>query len=146
MPVEIVVALIGLGGVLVGGTTQWWVARSTIRAEAERLHGQLSGEFKLQQFSEWQTRFQSLMGDLLAETDPESKGGCFAKERIVPLVLQAQLMLNPTVPSHAKVNQLINQLALSVCGWHGSPDLRTILTVHSALLEAAKDTLYLPGK
>lgn len=146
MPVEVIVALIGLGGVLVGGIAQWWVAQKTIRAEAERLHGQLSKEFQLQQFSEWQTRFQSLMGELLAATDPESTDGQFAKERIVPLVLQLQLMLNPTLASHAKVNQLINQLALSVCGWHGSPDMRATLTIHAALLDAAKETLYLPGK
>ena len=109
MPIEVLSALIGLGGALVGAIVQWLVARSTIRAETERLHRQLSNEFRLQQFSEWQTEFRSIMAELLALTDPEAQPS-LPKERIVPLVLKAQLMLNIQVPSHAKVNGLIGDV------------------------------------
>lgn len=144
MAVEIVVAVIGVGGVVLGGAAQWLVARATIRAETERLHRQLSGEFKLQQYSEWQRRFQEVMADLLAATDPEA--GELKQSTIIPLVLRAQLMLNPELPSHAKTNGLINRLALATGGWHGEQDSQSILTIHAALLDAATATLYLPGK
>ena len=144
MPIEVLVALIGLGGAFVGGTVQWFVARSTIRAETERLHRQLSTEFRLAQLSEWQSRFQLVMADLLVATDPEA--GPISQGAVVPLVLRAQLMLNPELPAHARTNGLINQLALATGGWHGKPDARSILTIHAALLDAAKATLYLPGK
>lgn len=144
MPIEVIVALLGLGGAIVGGAVQWLVARSTIRAETERLHRQLSNEFRLQQFSEWQSRFQDVMADLLIATDPEA--GPLEQKAIVPLVLKAQLMLNPKLPEHARANGLINQLALATSGWQGKPDARSILTIHAALLDAAKATLYLPGK
>lgn len=144
MAVEIIAAMIGVGGVLLGGAAQWLVARATIRAETERLHRQLSDEFKLQQFSEWQSRFQDVMADLLAATDPEA--GVLDQSTIVPLVLRAQLMLNPELPPHAKTNGLINRLALATGGWHGEQDSQLILTIHAALLDAAKESLYLPGK
>lgn len=145
MPIEILAALLGLGGAVVGAIVQWLVARSTIRAETERLHRQLSDEFRLQQFSEWQAEFRSVMSELLALTDPEVNKP-FLKERIVPAVLKAQLMLNLEVPSHAKVNGLINALALSVNGWRGSQDMSSILSTHGELLDAARDVLFLPGK
>lgn len=85
------------------------------------------------------------MSELLAATDPEANDK-LETHRIVPLVLRAQLMLNPQLPHHAKVNDLVNKLALAVNGWDGDQDLRSVLTVHAALLDAARDTLYLPGK
>lgn len=142
---EVLAALIGLGGAFVGAIIQWFVARSTIRAETERLHRQLSAEFRLQQLSEWQTEFRSVMSELLTVTDPETKGS-LPKERIVQLVLKAQLMLNPNLPAHAKVNGLINALALAVNGWHGPQDLSAILRTHGELLDASRETLFLPGK
>lgn len=145
MPVEVLAALIGLGGALVGAIIQWLVARSTIRAETERLHRHLANEFRLQQFSEWQTEFRSVMSELLAVTDPEVYSSP-PKERIVPLVLKAQLMLNLQVASHAKVNGLINDLALTVNGWHGKQDVSALLRTHGKLLDASREILFLPGK
>jgi len=142
---ELVAALIGLAGVAVASLIQWVVARSVVRSETERLHRQLSIEFRQQQFSEWQSEFQAVIAELLASTDPEVAKP-FQKEKVVSLVLRAQLMLNPNLPSHARVSGLVNQLALTVNGWHGEPDQRALLGIHSALLEAAKETLYLPGK
>lgn len=141
---EVLVAIIGLGGVFLGGTVQWLVARSTIRSETERLHRQLSTEFRLQQFSEWQAEFRGAISELLAVTDPEAQHE-FGKDRAIPLILKAQLMLNPRLPAHARVNGLINQLALAVNGWHGPQDAATVLRIHGELLDAARDTLFLPG-
>ena len=84
------------------------------------------------------------MADLLVATDPEV--GALDQRVIIPLVLKAQLILNPELPSHAKTNGLINRLALAVGGWHGKQDAQSILTIHADLLDAAKATLYLPGK
>lgn len=141
---EVLAALIGVGGVLLGGTAQWIVARATIRSETERLHRQLSTEFRLQQFSEWQSEFRGVISELLALTDPEVQPE-LRKDRTIPLILKAQLMLNPLVRSHARVNGLINQLALVVNGWHGPQDAATILRIHGELLDASRETLFLPG-
>ena len=73
----------------------------------------------------------------------DGKGG---KAQIVPLVLKAQLMLNPSLPAHANLNHLVNKLALQVNGWHGEQDMQSVLSTHAALSEAAKQTMYLPGK
>lgn len=145
MTYEILSALIGLGGAFIGATVQWFVARATIRSETERLHRQLSTEFRLQQFSGWQSEFRSVIAELLALTDPEAQKS-LPKERVIPLVLKAQLMLNLRLPSHAKVNGLINTLALTVNGWHGSQqDVAAVFRIHGELLEAARETLFLPG-
>jgi len=145
MPVETLSALIGLGGALIGATIQWLVVRSTIRAETERLHRQLSTEFRLQQFSEWQSEFRAVMSELLVATDPEAQRAP-KKERIVQFVLKIQFMLNPRLPSHARVNGLVNALALASTGWQGPQDAAAILRVHGELLEASRETLFLPGK
>jgi hypothetical protein len=145
MPIEVLAALIGLSGATVGAIVQWLVARGAIRSENDRLHRQLREEFHLQQFSAWQSEFQSVMSERLAATDPEANKQ-LQKERIIPLVLKAQLMLNPHLALHAKVNDLVNKLALAVNGWHGPKDIRAVLAAHGALLDAARETLYLPGK
>lgn len=146
MSENLLVAVIGLGGVIVGGSLQWLVSRYVVRSETERLHQQLITEFRNEQFSDWQRQLQSVISDLLIATDPEISQP-FQKGKIVPLVLKAQLMLNPLVPTHARLNGLVNELALQVNGWHGQQqDMRTILSLHAALLEAAKKTMYLPGK
>lgn len=145
MPIEVLAALIGLAGVFIGGAVQWVVARSTIRAETERLHRQLSAEFRLAQFAEWQSDFRATISELLAVSDPEVNIEN-QKEKFIPLVLKAQLMLNPNLPAHAEVNGLINQLAFTVNGWHGKQDASVVLSIHGQLLEASRETLFLPGK
>ncbi|TXH02533.1 MAG: hypothetical protein E6R07_15030 [Nevskiaceae bacterium] len=139
----ITVSLIGLIGVLLAAFVQWLVARFTVRNEADRLHKQLSTEFDLQQLSEWKTQFRQVLADLLAATDPEANPTP-NKKQIIPLVLRAQLMLNPNLTAHGTVNSLINQLALKVNGWHGEPDQTAILRLHGQLLEAAREVMYRP--
>ena len=143
MPDTVSVALIGLCGVLLAAFVQWLVARHTVRNETERLHKQLAAEFSYQQLSEWQTQFRQVMADLLAATDPDVNPSP-DKKRITPLVLRAQLMLNPSLRSHATANALINQIALKVNGWHGDPDLHAILGLHGKLIEASREVMYRP--
>ncbi|MCC9596985.1 MULTISPECIES: hypothetical protein [unclassified Rubrivivax] len=145
MPTEVLSALIGFGGALAGATIQWLVARSTIRAETERLLRQLGNEFRLQQYSKWQADFRATISELLAITDPEAQTPP-QKGQITSLVLKAQLMLNPKLPAHAKVNALINTLALATNGWHGPQEVSSILRIHGELLDAARETLFLPGQ
>lgn len=143
MPDTISVALIGLCGVILAAFVQWLVARYTIRNETERLHKQLVAEFTYQQLSEWQTQFRQVMADLLAATDPDGNPRP-DKKRITPLVLRAQLMLDPSLQSHAIVNSLVNQLTLKVNGWHGDPNLHAILGLHGKLLEASREVMFRP--
>jgi hypothetical protein len=43
------------------------------------------------------------------------------------------------------LRKAVTQLALAPSGRHGKPEACSILTIHAALLDAAKATLYLPG-
>jgi hypothetical protein len=139
----IAVALIGLIGVLVAAFVQWLVARFTVRAETDRLHRQLSAEFNLQKLSEWQMEFRQISADLLVAMDPQMNP-VPDRKRIIPLVLRAQLMLNPNLPAHGAINSLINQLALMSTGWHGEVDQREILPLHARLLEESRNVMYRP--
>ena len=103
------------GVAAIGALVQWLVTRTVIRSEHERLRIQLQSEFHLRQFEQWQSRLQEIIADLLKETDPEVSQG-LDRDRIVPLILRAQLMLNLKEPNHRNVNDLINQLGLAVNG------------------------------
>jgi len=145
MPIEVLAPLLGLAGAVLGGAVQWLVSRSTVRAETERLYEKLSAEFELQQLSAWQAQFQSVMSELLTATDPELSPKA-DKHRVIPLVHRANLLLNPSLASHAKVNDLVNKLALAVNGWHDEQSMREVLAVHGALVEAARSLTYAPGR
>lgn len=145
MPIEVLAPLLGLAGAALGAAVQWLVSRSTIRAETERIYQKLRTEFELQQLSAWQAKFQSVMSELLAATDPELAPTA-DKRRVIPLVHRATLLLNPTLPSHAKVNDLVVKLALAVNGWKGELDMREVLSVHAPLVEAARALTYAPGR
>ena len=98
---EIAAAFIALVGVAGAGVIQWLVTGHTVRAESERLRQQLFAEFHRAQFTEWQSKFRETVAHLLAATDPELNSR-FEKAKVVPLVLRAQLMLNPKLPAHAR--------------------------------------------
>ena len=145
MPIEVLAPLLGLAGAVLGAAVQWLVSRTTIRAETERIYEKLRAEFELQQLSAWQAQFQSVMSELLTATDPELSPKA-DKHRVIPLVHRANLLLNPSVASHAKVNDLVNKLALSVNGWRGEQTMREALAVHAQLVEAARALSYAPGR
>ena len=144
MSAEIAAALIALAGVAVIAVVQWVATRATVRAEAERLHYQLRADFHREHFAEWQSKFHDAIVDLLAATDPEINPQA-EKAKVIPLVLRAQLMLNPQLPTHARVNSVINRLALVVNDWEAATP-SGLLGLHSELLEASRNAMYLPGK
>jgi hypothetical protein len=141
---EVAAALLTLLGVALAGVVQWLVTRHTVRAETRRGRHQLFLEFHREQFSEWQSKFRDTVADLLAAADPEL-GVRADKARLIPLVLRAQLMLDPNLQEHARVNTAIGRLALAVNGWHECSESE-ILGLHSELLEAARAAMYLPEK
>lgn len=145
MSIEFLAPLLGLAGALVGGLIQWLVARAAVRAETDRLYKKLSAELQVQQFSTWQAQFQSVISDLLCATDPEVSAKV-DKQRVIPLVLRANLLLDPNLRSHATVNDLVNKLALTVNCWHGEQGMREVLRLHAALLEASRALIYSPGR
>jgi hypothetical protein len=138
---EIAGALLALSGVAVATVAQWFITRWTVRAESARLRDQLRIEFHDQQFAEWQSKFRDSVVALLASTDPELAAN---KDKIVPLVLKVQMMLDLRIPAHARVNSLVNQLALAVNGWEAR-DASSVLRLHGGLLEAARDATVIPG-
>ncbi|HHI94629.1 MAG TPA: hypothetical protein ENK04_14150 [Gammaproteobacteria bacterium] len=144
----VVSAYITIGGMFgvaaVTAITQWLVTKSIIRSEHERLHTQLSSDFKLGQFSKWQDEFLTTISELLASTDPEVHPEP-KREKVVPLIQKAQLLLNLEIPVHRKVNGLINELGLAVNNWEVR-GLSEVLGIHGRLLEAARDAIYLPGR
>jgi DNA-directed RNA polymerase subunit L len=143
----VVAAYITVGGMfgvaVVTALVQWFVTRTILRSEHQRLHIQLQTDFRLKQFSQWQQEFISTISELLTHTDPEVYPTP-ERTKVVPLIQKAQLMLNLELEAHRKVNGLINELGLAVNKWE-TRDLREVLSIHSRLLEAARAALYLPG-
>ena len=73
MSTELVIALIALIGTFISQITLWIVTKSTIQAATERLHSQISREFELKQFSNWQSELRESVSQLLIVTDPEGQ-------------------------------------------------------------------------
>lgn len=144
----VIAALITVGGMVgvatLGGIVQWLVTRTVTRSEHERLRLQLKSESRLRQFEEWRVRLQETIVELLKETDPEVNPQV-NRERVVPLILRAQVMLNVSQPAHRKLNGFITELGLAVNGWQGNRDVAGILRTHSAVLQATRELLALPA-
>ncbi len=134
-----------LGVAFLTAMTQWIVTKNIIRSEHQRINNQLNSEFRLRQFESWQKDFKETIANLLQETDPQLNPS-LNNDSAIPHILRAQLMLNLDIPSHKKVNGIINNLGLAVTGWQSDNDAATLLNIHASLLDAAKDIMYLPGK
>jgi len=141
-------AYITIGGMFgvaaITAVTQWLVTKSIIRSEHARLHTQLRSDFELNQFAKWQDEIVTVVSELLTHTDLEV---CPApqREKVVPLILKTQLLLNLNVQVHRNINNLVNELGLAVTKWEAR-GVSEILGIHSRLLEAAREAIYLPGR
>lgn len=113
-----------------------------LEAERKLLFTQLQQEFKLKQFSTWQENFISTIADLLKYTDVEAFPSP-EKDKIIPLIHKAQLLLNLDIQEHKIVNQYINQLGLAINGWDTST-AKDIFTIQNELLKASRKIIYLP--
>lgn len=144
----VIAAYITIGGMfgvaLITVISQWLVTKSIMRSEHERLKLEISSEFKNNQFSKWQEEFLETISTLLSNADPEVYPTP-EREKIVPLIQKAQLLLNLNIQSHSKVNALINELGLAVNKWE-ERGMSEILGISGRLLEASRDVIYLPGK
>jgi len=141
-----ITAYITIGGMFgvaaITAFTQWIVTKSIIRSEHERLHTQLRSDFKLNQFAKWQEEFLDVISALLAQTDPEVYPTP-EREKVVPLIQKAQLLLNLDIQTHRNINALVNELGLAVNKWE-TRGLSEILGIHGRLLEAAREAICLP--
>jgi hypothetical protein len=134
-------AALAIFGVLVGAVVTWLTTKSQQKGELDRLRLQLRNEWQLQ----WQQRFMDTIAELMAAIDPEIYPRV-EKKVVVPLVHKAQLCLNLRVPTHARCNAALNQIALAVNGWHGPQDTAELLGKLNELFESARDMMWLPGK
>ena len=144
MSTELLIALIALVGTFISQITLWFVTKSTIQAATERLHSQISREYELKQFSNWQSELRESISELLTVTDPEGQES-ISKHLVAKFAHKTQLLLNQNIANHASVNRLVNQLALQVNDWLPVDNHSEILRTHSELLEASKEILYLPS-
>ena len=145
MSIELLIALIALVGTFISQITLWFITKSTIHAATERLHSQISREYELEQFSNWQSELRESISELLIVTDPEGQESV-SKHLVAKFTHKTQLLLNQNIASHSIVNQLVNQLALQVNGWQQVESHSDILRTHHDLLEASKEILYLPSQ
>lgn len=144
----VIASYITVGGMFgvaaITAIAQWMVTKAVIHSEHKKLQNQMQSEFRLQQFSSWQEEFLNTISNLLANTDPEVNPTP-PREKVVPLIQKAQLLLNLELEPHRKVNALINELGLAVNHWQ----LRApseVLGIQGRLLEAAREAIYLPGR
>lgn len=132
-----------IGVTLITCLVQWAVTRTIIRSEGERLRVQLETDFRLRQQSAWEDEFRTTIATLLEYTDPEAYP-IPEKQRVVPLILKSQLLLNLQLRSHIRINELINALGMAVNNWDNRSK-NEILGMHERLLEAARSVTYSPN-
>ena len=145
MSSELFIALIALLGTFISQITLWFVTKSTINAATDRLHSQISREYELKQFSNWQSDLRESVSELLIVTDPEGQES-ISQHLVAKFTHKTQLLLNQNIANHASVNQLVNQLALQVNGWYEGASHSEILRTHAELIDASKKILYLPSE
>ena len=117
MSTELVIALIALIGTFISQITLWIVTKSTIQAATERLHSQISREFELKQFSNWQSELRESVSQLLIVTDPEGQES-ISKHLVAKYTHKTQLLLNQNmVGNKLKVTQIFFERTLT-CSKH----------------------------
>jgi len=132
-----------LGVAMLGAFSQWLITKKVINEEHKRLAMQLKSEFQTKRHEKWETNILEAITNLLTATDPEINSEIIPAE-VTKCVNRVQLLLNHNKPLQREVNNLVNQLALAVNGWHGNQDMASILTIHGQLLDASKKLIYQP--
>ena len=132
-----------LGVALLAAISQWLITKKVISAEHERIKLQLRSEFQSRRHEKWDSDILEAISNLLTVTDPEINTD-FVPSLVTKHVNRVQLLLDHNVPLQGIVNNLANNLALTVNGWIGSKDKQNILTIHGQLLDASKRLFYHP--
>lgn len=143
----ITAAYITIGGMLgvafLGFISQWIITKRIVSEEHRRMLAQVNSERFARQHEKWESDIvEGIMG-LLKTTDPEINTK-INPATVTDYVLRVQLLLNTKDPNQDRVNQLVNQLALTANGWQPTESPSKLLNIHNQLLEAAKLLIYRP--
>jgi hypothetical protein len=138
-------ALIALSGVVIGGLLTWWAQRSNtkllIAAELNKVYAQLEGDARKRLLARKQDLLIDAISALAAATDPELHAK-YDYQRVVTLIHQVQLVLDPRVHADARLNQATTDLGLTIqAAAAGGRDVRSILAAQSQVIEAARQLL-----
>ncbi len=133
-----------LGVALITSILQWKITKKIIHSEYLKLETQQNKEFKINQFSIWQKEMIDIISNLIAYTDPDIYP-IFKIEKILPLLLKAQLILNTNENNHKKVNGLLNQLGKAVNRNPEEYDHNEIFRIRGEIIDSTKEIIYLPG-
>lgn len=144
----VVAAYITIGGMLgvsvLGVVSQWIITKRIIAEEHRRMLVQVNSERFARQHEKWEADIVEGITGLLKATDPEINT-TINRVAVTGHVLRIQLLLNTKDPNQDRVNQLVNQLALTANGWQPAEGPAGLLKIHSQLLEAAKLLVYRPS-
>jgi hypothetical protein len=152
VPLEIAVALVGLGGVVVGaviaGGFQWWTSRQTIAADRVRLHEQMHGEARLRREEQWRTELRSALAELLAATDPEGHPSDH-RDRIVRHTHAVDLLLDQRFEDQNRLRESVINLSTSLTDTGGRSSVfvepREVRRLQNVVYQAARAILNRPA-
>lgn len=124
----IITAIIGLGGMLFVALmsifTQIIITKKIIKSDFQKIQTQIKTEYDFKTKQEWIIQFRKIIADLVTETDPE-RNTTFSKIRLISLINQSQLMLNPTIFTEKEIFGLITHLGMVVSEWYDDNLKRT---------------------
>lgn len=140
-------ALLTVGGMLgvaiLGAFTQWLITKRILNEETKRISIQLNSEFQAQRHQKWESDILDSLVQLLKVTEPDVIGGINNSE-VAEKIIRFQLLLDTSKTLQGQVNDIANDLALSVTGQHGPIDKITVLKLHGRLQELANKLIYHP--
>lgn len=141
-------AYITIGGMLgvsvLGAISQWIITKRIVSEEHRRMLVQVNSERFARQHEKWEAEIIEGVTGLLKATDPEINTK-IDRAAVTGYVLRIQLLLNTKDPNQDRVNQLVNQLALTANGWQPAESPSGLLRIHDQLLEATKLLVYRPS-
>ena len=140
-------AYITIGGMLgvtfLGALSQWIITKIIVSEEHKRMLAQVNTERFARQHENWEAEILEGITGLLKATDPEVNPQ-INRAAVTSYVLRIQLLLNTNDSNQNRVNQLVNQLALTANGWEPAESSSELLGIHNQLLEATKLLIYRP--
>lgn len=132
-----------LGVAILGAISQWVITKRIVSEEHRRMLVQVDSERFARQHEKWEADIIEGITGLLKATDPEINSE-INSATVTGYVLRVQLLLNTKDTNQDRVNQLVNQLALTANGWQPAESSSALLSIHAQLLEATKLLIYRP--
>ena len=139
------VALVALAGVALGGLLAGWFQRintkTLVAAEMDKLRLQLDGEAKKRLVGRKQDWLLELVPELVSAADPELHAQ-FDYKRVVVLIQRIELLLDPKVPTEARLNMALANLGFAVqAAVSGQRDISRLLNTQAEVTEATRGLL-----